>query len=195
VGEPIEQEVTLLLRQWSGGDRAALDRLIELVYPEMQKIALRYLRRERTDHTLQSTALIHEAYLKLAEREDREWTNRSHFFAVASRIIRGILVDYTRAKLAEKRGGGAAQIALDGDVAGAGPREVDLLDLDRALDALQEFDPQQSRIVEMRFFGGLSIEETAEVLGISPATVKRDWILAKTWIRRQIAGGSKTAQG
>lgn len=184
-------DVTLLLRRWSGGDRDALDELIRTVYPEMQRIALRYLQRERTDHTLQSTALVHEAFLRLVGRQETQWSNRAHFFAVASRIIRGILVDYTRTRRAQKRGAGAAQIAVDESIAGEVPREVDLLDLDRALDALQEFDPQQSQIVEMRFFGGLSNEEVAEVLGISVSTVKRDWIMAKTWLRRQTAPGGE----
>jgi RNA polymerase sigma factor (TIGR02999 family) len=184
-------DVTLLLRRWSGGDRDALDELIRTVYPEMQRIALRYLQRERTDHTLQSTALVHEAYLRLAGRQETQWSNRAHFFAVASRIIRGILVDYARTRGAQKRGAGAAQIAVDESIAGEVPREVDLLDLDRALDALQEFDPQQSQIVEMRFFGGLSNEEVAEVLGISVSTVKRDWVMAKTWLRRQTAPGGE----
>lgn len=188
-------DVTLLLRRWSGGDRDALDELIRAVYPEMQRIALRYLQRERTDHTLQSTALVHEAYLRLVGRQETQWSNRAHFFAVASRIIRGILVDYTRTRRAQKRGAGAAQIAVDESIAGEGPREVDLLDLDRALNALQEFDPQQSQIVEMRFFGGLSNEEVAEVLGISVSTVKRDWIMAKTWLRRQTAPGVEEPRG
>lgn len=182
-------DVTLLLRRWSGGDRDALDELIRVVYPEMQRIALRYLQRERTDHTLQSTALVHEAYLRLVGRQETQWSNRAHFFAVASRVIRGILVDYTRTRRAQKRGAGAAQIAVDESIAGEVPREVDLLDLDRALHALQELDPQQSQIVELRFFGGLSNEEVAEVLGISVSTVKRDWIMAKTWLRRQTAPG------
>jgi RNA polymerase sigma factor (TIGR02999 family) len=187
-----EHDVTMLLQRWSDGDRASMDQLIELVYPEMQKIALRYLQHERIDHTLQSTALVHEAYMRLVQQPDKQWANRSHFFAVASRVIRGILVDYARAKLTVKRGAGAAQISLSDAVIGQDPGEVDLLDLDNALTALQKLDPQQSQIVEMRFFGGLSIEETAEVLKISPSTVKRDWIMAKTWIRRHmgIQGGS-----
>lgn len=182
-------DVTLLLRRWSDGDRGALDELIQVVYPEMQRIALRYLQRERTNHTLQSTALVHEAYLRLVGRHATQWSNRAHFFAVASRIIRGILVDYMRTRQAQKRGAGAAQFALDESIAGEVPREVDLLDLDRALHGLQALDPQQSRIVELRFFGGLSNEEVAEVLGISVSTVKRDWIMAKTWLRRQTALG------
>lgn len=181
-----QHDVTLLLQRWTDGDRASMDRLIELVYPEMQKIALRYLQHERVDHTLQSTALVHEAYMRLVQQPDKQWANRSHFFAVASRIIRGILVDYARAKLTAKRGAGAAQISLSDAMIGQDPGEVDLLDLDNALNALQKLDPQQSQIVEMRFFGGLSIEETAEVLKVSPSTVKRDWIMAKTWIRRQM---------
>lgn len=181
-----QHDVTLLLQRWTEGDRASMDRLIELVYPEMQKIALRYLQHERVDHTLQSTALVHEAYMRLVQQPDKQWANRSHFFAVASRIIRGILVDYARAKLTAKRGAGAAQVSFSDAVIGQDPAGVDLLDLDNALNALQKLDPQQSQIVEMRFFGGLSIEETAEVLKVSPSTVKRDWIMAKTWIRRHM---------
>lgn len=184
------QDLTVLLRRWSGGDRAALDELIRAVYPELQRIALRYLQNERHSHTLQSTALVHEAYLRLAARHDVHWNDRAHFFAVAARIIRGILVDYTRSRLAQKRGAGAARIEVDESMAAEIPRQVDLLDLDRALDALQQLDPQQSQIVELRFFGGLSIEEAAEVLKISPATVKRDWVMAKAWLRRHTAPGA-----
>jgi RNA polymerase sigma factor (TIGR02999 family) len=185
-------DVTTLLARWSSGDVVALEQLTPIVYDELRRIARRHLARERRDHTLQSTALVHEAYMRLVQQPDKQWANRSHFFAVASRVIRGILVDYARAKLTVKRGAGAAQISLSDAVIGQDPGEVDLLDLDNALNALQKLDPQQSQIVEMRFFGGLSIEETAEVLKISPSTVKRDWIMAKTWIRRQmgIQGGS-----
>lgn len=185
-----QREVTLLLRRWSGGDDAALNRLIEIVYPELHRIAMRHLRQERSDPTLQCTALVHEAYLRLAHRQDCEWSDRSHFFAVASRIIRGILVDYRRARGAAKRGGGGQKIQLAEEAAGSsGSEPVDLLDLDAALTELEKLDPQQSRVVEMRFFGGLSVEETAQVLGISAATVKRDWVMAKTWIHRRLSGG------
>jgi RNA polymerase sigma factor (TIGR02999 family) len=184
------QDVTSLLRRWSEGDRASLDKLIDVVYPELHRIAMRYLQHERTDHTLQGTALVHEAYMRLVQGPEKQWANRSHFFAVAARIIRGILVDYARARLTAKRGAGIVNLALTEGLAGVEPGEVDLLDLDNALNALQKLDPQQSQIVEMRFFGGLSLEETAEVLGVSVSTVKREWIVAKTWIRRQMTGGA-----
>lgn len=180
------QDVTVLLKQWSQGDREALDRLMEKVYPEIRRIAGRYLQRERYDHTLQSTALVNEAYMRMVQSPGTDWDGRAHFFAVAARIIRSILVDYARAKQTAKRGGGAVNLALNEEIAGQPPAEVDLLDLDSALEGLHRIDLQQSRIVEMRFFGGLSIEETAAVLDISPSTVKREWILAKTWIRRHL---------
>lgn len=187
--EPHTQDVTLLLQRWSSGDRDALDRLIEIVYPELHRIAMRHLRQERPDPTLQCTALVHEAYLRLAGKREIQWSGRSHFFAVASRVIRGILVDYQRARGSAKRGGGEERVVLDEAAGASGPEPVDVLDLDLALTELEQLDPQQARIVEMRFFGGLGVEETAHVLGISPATVKRDWVLAKTWIHRRLTGG------
>lgn len=182
------QEVTVLLRRWSAGDREALDRLIEIVYPELHRIAMRHLRQERRDPTLQCTALVHEAYLRLAGKQEPQWSDRSHFFAVASKIIRGILVDYRRARASAKRGGGEERVLLEEAAVSTGQDPVDLLDLDTALTELEQLDPQQASIVEMRFFGGLGVEETAHVLGISPATVKRDWVLAKTWIHRRLSG-------
>ncbi|MCS7042885.1 MAG: sigma-70 family RNA polymerase sigma factor [Bryobacteraceae bacterium] len=187
--EPGTQDVTLLLRKWSTGDREALDRLIEIVYPELHRIAMRHLRQERADPTLQCTALVHEAYLRLVGKEEPQWSDRSHFYAVASRIIRGILVDYRRARGAAKRGGGEEKVHLEEAAGPLGQDPVDLLDLDAALTELSQLDPQQASIVEMRFFAGLGVEETAHVLGISPATVKRDWVLAKTWIHRRLSGG------
>lgn len=186
--ETLQQDVTRLLHRWNAGDRQALDRLVEIVYPELRRIAQRYLGNEQPGQTLQSTALVHEAYLRLVGKQDLHWTNRTHFFAVAARIIRGILVDYRRARSAEKRGGGAECLELADAPAPPGQDPVDLLDLDRALHDLEALDAQQARIVEMRYFAGLSIEETAHVLNVSPATVKRDWLLAKTWIRRRLSG-------
>ncbi|MEJ5367071.1 MAG: sigma-70 family RNA polymerase sigma factor [Bryobacteraceae bacterium] len=183
-----EQDVTQLLRQWNAGDRQALERLVEIVYPELRRIAQRYLSNEAPGQTLQSTALVHEAYLRLVRKQDIHWTDRSHFFAVAARIIRGILVDHRRARIAEKRGGGAERIDPADAPAPSGQDPVDLLDLDAALHELEALDPQQARIIEMRYFAGLSIEETAHVLNVSPATVKRDWLVAKTWIRRRLSG-------
>lgn len=193
--ESNQQDVTRLLHRWNAGDKSALDQLVEVVYPELRRIALRYLSNERPGNTLQSTALVHEAYLRLVGKQDLHWQDRSHFFAVAARIIRGILVDHRRARGAEKRGGGAVRADLEEVRAGPGQEPVDLLDLDRALHELEQLDRQQARIVEMRYFGGLSIEETAHVLGVSPATVKRDWILAKTWIRRRLSGAAPPTDG
>jgi RNA polymerase sigma factor (TIGR02999 family) len=180
-------DLTQLLVQWRAGDRTALDRLMPLVYDELHLIAGRYLSRERPGHTLQSTALVHEAYLRLVDQTRSDWESRTHFFAVAATIIRNILVDHARARQTAKRGGPAPALALDEALAVPNKRDLDLVALDDALTSLSRLDPQQGRIVELRFFGGLSIEETADVLEISPSTVKRDWILAKAWIFRAIA--------
>jgi RNA polymerase sigma factor (TIGR02999 family) len=186
---PEPSDLTRLLRDWSGGRSEALTRLVELVYPELRRIAAQHLSRERPGHTLQPTALVNEAYLRLAQQgPGKQWTDRTHFFAVAARIVRAVLVDHARARLAAKRGAGAISVELS-EAAGQVPAPpVDLLDLDAALEALEHLDAQQSRIVELRHFAGLSIEETAGALGISPATVKRDWVVAKTWIRRHMNG-------
>ena len=193
MGESGQHEVTRLLQQWGSGDGKALDELIELVYPELHRIAARYLQ-GRPGQTLQSTALVHEAYLRLLGRQDVHWSDRTHFYAVAARIIRGILVDHYRAQRAEKRGGDAEKVTLDAFAASSPAADlVDLLDLDTALRELEQLDPQQARIVELRYFAGLSIEETAHVAGVSPATVKRDWLLAKAWIRRRLSGGPAPA--
>lgn len=178
--------VTQLLTQWRSGDRTALDRLMPLVYDELRVIAARYLRNERGGHTLQSTALVNEAYMRLLDSH-ADWQNRAHFFAVAARIIRGLLVDHARARLASKRGGGNLTLSLDEAIAVPHNREFHLIAVDDALTSLSRMDEQQGRIVELRFFGGLTIEETSEVLQISPSTVKRDWILAKTWILRELS--------
>jgi RNA polymerase sigma factor (TIGR02999 family) len=182
-------DLTRLLRDWASGQPQALPRIVELVYPELRRIAAQHLSRERPGHTLQPTALVNEAYLRLAQQgPGKQWTDRTHFFAVAARIVRSVLVDHARARLAAKRGAGAINVELS-EAAGQVPAPpVDLLDLDAALEALEHLDAQQSRIVELRHFAGLSIEETAGVLGISPATVKRDWVVAKTWIRRHMNG-------
>jgi RNA polymerase sigma factor (TIGR02999 family) len=174
---------------WSNGDRSALEALMPLVYDELHRLASRYLSRERPGHTLQSTALVHEAYLRLIDQREVRWQNRSHFFGVAAQMIRRILVDHARSHQAAKRGAGAVKLSLDEAVAAAGQgRDVDLVALDDALNRLAQFDLQQGRIVELRFFAGLSIEETAEVLHISPATVKRDWVMAKAWLFREMTG-------
>jgi len=180
------QEISVILKDWSEGNRASADRLLSLVYDELRKIAGQYLKKEKSDHTLQPTALVHEAYMKLIDISDISWNDRAHFFAVSANIMRHILVDHARAKLAEKRGGDAQRISLeDADSLSSEP-DIDLLAVDEALNELAKFDEQQSRIVELRFFGGLTIEETAHVAGISPATVKREWAMAKAWLHRKL---------
>jgi len=183
-----QQDVTRLLVNWSKGDQQALEDLTPLVYGELRRLAGRYLRRERSDHTLQSTALVHEAYLRLVDQRNVQWQNRAHFFGVAAQLIRRILVDYARSHQTLKRGAGACKLSLDEAIGAPEKRDLNVVALDDALDDLAKIDPQQSRIVELRFFAGLSIEETAEVLKISPATVKRDWVVAKAWLYRNISG-------
>lgn len=183
-----DHEVTRLLHEWADGDQRAQTRLWELVYPELHRIAAHHLHGERRNHILQPTALVNEAYLRLAKHPNQHWHDRIHFFAVAARIVRRILVDHARARLTTKRGAGAMTVALSVSDARVAPMEVDLLDLDAALGALEQLDAQQSRLVELRYFGGLSIEETADVLRVSASSVKRDWLIAKTWLRRQMLG-------
>jgi len=186
---PNPGEVTQLLAEWQGGDRSSLDRLIPLVYRELHVIACRFLQKENPGHTLQCTALVHEAYLRLVDQSRTTWRNRAHFFGVAANIIRNILVDHARARSAAKRGGPMPALSLDEAIAIPLDRDLELIAVDDALMDLSRFDPQQSRIVELRFFAGLTIDETAEVLGISESTVKRDWIMAKTWIVRALSQG------
>jgi RNA polymerase sigma factor (TIGR02999 family) len=186
------EDITQILQEVSGGNREAPARLMPLVYDELRRLADHYLRRERPDHTLQPTALVHEAYLKLVDQTRVDWQNRAHFFGVAAQLMRRILVDHARRHQAEKRGGFQQKLTLDEAVDYSQTRDVDLVKLDDALTALAKFDARQSRIVELRFFGGLTIEETAEALGISPATVKVDWSMAKAWLRREIGGGGDT---
>lgn len=184
---PSQEEVTQLLNQWSEGDQAALDRLFPFVYDELRRLANAYLRRERPGHTLQSTALVHEAYLRLVGQREIRWQNRAHFFGIAAQVIRHILVDHARGRISAKRGGGAVNLSLDEGLAVPNKQDLDVVALDDALQGLAKIDPQQSRIVELRFFGGLSIEETAEVVGVSTATVKRDWSVAKAWLYREVS--------
>ena len=184
---PREMDVTRLLAEWNGGDRGALDKLVPLVYDELHRIASRQLAGRGGPHTLQSTALVNEAYVRLASKSSVAWNDRTHFFAVAARIIRGVLVDHARARLAGKRGSGEISLDLETAEPATEPRAVDLLALDEILERLGHFDPQQATIVELRFFSGLSIEETAGVLGISSATVKRDWTMARTWIFKELS--------
>ncbi len=182
------RDVTELLVNWSNGDQQALQELTPLVYDELRRLAGRYLRRERPDHTLQSTDLVHEAYLRLIDQRSVRWQNRAHFFAIAAQLIRRILVDHARSRHALKRGAAPLRLTLDEALASSQGHDLDLVALDEALQNLARLDTQQSRIVELRFFGGLSIEETAEALRISPATVKRDWTTAKAWLYRDLGG-------
>ena len=178
-----------MLANWSKGDESALAQLMPLVHAELRRIAQRQMGRERAGHTLQATALVNEAYLKLAGEGSFEWHDRAHFFAVCAQVMRHILIDHARAHARDKRGGGAIQVSLnDGAIIDAGPAE-DVVALDEALRELETLDPQKGRIVELRYFGGLTIEETAEVLGISPRTVRREWRRAKAWLFRMISEG------
>jgi len=185
------QQITDLLQAWSDGDQAALERLMPLVYDELHRLAKRYMRRERSGHTLQTTALINEAYLRLIERSHTRWENRAHFFAISAQLMRQILVDFARTRRSRKRGGEEFQVSLGEALAVPVKRDADLVALDDALRALAAIDERKSRIVELRFFGGLSEEETAEALKISPATVRRDWKVAKVWLLREMKRGQK----
>lgn len=185
-------EVTELLVRWRGGDREALDSLLPLVYDELRRIARHYLQGERTGHTLQSTALVNEAYVRLVAQDFPEWQNRAHFFAVAAQLMRQILVDYARSHRAAKRGGDLCKVTLNEAEDLPFTADVDVIALDEALKELSQMDQQQSRVVELKFFAGLSSEDTAEVLGISPSTVKRDWITARAWLYRELDRSSVT---
>lgn len=181
-------DVTALLRAWGEGDPAALDALLPVVYRELHRQAERYMRAQPPGHTLQATGLVHEAYLRLVNRKQVDWSGRAHFFGVAAKAMRSILVDHARARNAAKRGGGAGQLTLTDLEASDGFEvgEIGVLDLDEAITRLTELDPRKGSLVELRYFGGLSIEETGKVLGISPATVKREWRTARAWLRREL---------
>ena len=180
-------DVTQLLLDWSNGDAESLNKLLPIVYQELRRLASHYIQQERPDHTLQATALVHEAYLKLIDTKDVRWQNRAHFFGVMAKVMRHILVDLARRRRAEKRGGGN-KVPLDEAIELPGVKEdVNMVALDEALTRLAENDEQQSQIVELRYFAGLTIAETAEVLGISPATVKRDWEMARAWLHLEIS--------
>jgi len=183
-------DVTGLLLSWRQGDAGALDRLVPLVYDELRRVARRHLRRERPGHSLQATALVHEVYLRLVDVDRMTLKSRTHFFAVAARLMRQILVDHARRKGAGKRGGGVTMMSLDEVSPAAQTSNVDVLALDQALDALSSFDPQQCRVVELRFFAGLNIDEAAEALGISTATVEREWAMAKAWLYQRLSVGA-----
>lgn len=184
--QPPTDELTQLLIAWSEGDRAALDKLMPLIHEELRRLAHHYMSRERSGHTLQTTALVNEAYLRMVNRKGAHWQNRAHFFAIAAQSMRSILVDHARGLAYAKRGGGARKIALDEALVVSQERAGEVLALDDALALLAKIDTKQSRIVELRFFGGLTIEETAEVLDLSPATIKREWTTAKAWLYHQL---------
>ena len=184
---PQPQEVTQLLVAWSNGDRVARDRLMAVVYPELHRLAHHYMKRESPGHTLQTSALVNEAFLRLVDQREVQWRNRAHFFGIAAQMMRRILVDYARNRHYAKRGGGKPTLSLEEALIISDERSAEVVDLDETLERLAEIDQRKSQIVELRFFGGLSIEETAEVLDVSPGTVMRDWTLAKAWLRREMS--------
>jgi RNA polymerase sigma-70 factor (ECF subfamily) len=179
--------VTQLLQQLSGGNQAAMDALMPLVYKELKRIAGGQLRNERPGHTLQATALVHEAYLKLVDQRETSWQNRAQFFAVAAQAMRRILLDYAKSRKRDKRGGGVAHATLDEALLVGADRSSDLIEIDEALTRLEALDVRQAKVVELRFFGGLSVDETAEAMGISAPTVKREWAMARAWLHRELA--------
>lgn len=186
----IQQEITHLLLKWSKGDTDALDQLVPMVYPELRRMARRYMGRENSQHTLQTSALINEAYLRLIDQQAVEWQDRAHFFAVAAQVMRHILVDHARKYRYAKRGAGAKHINLDDAAVVIQERAAEFVALDEALNGLSRIDPRKSRIVELRFFGGLTAEETAEVMKLSRITVMREWRAAKAWLFREISGNA-----
>lgn len=189
---PSSDQVTDLLSRWRSGDRAALDALMPLVYGELRILARHYLRSERPNHTLQSTALVHELFVRLVGQHPPEWKDRAHFYGIAARLMRQILVDHARTHQASKRGGDALTVTLQDDLVAAKTIDLDILALDHALTNLNELNPQLSQIVELRFFSGLSIEDTSEVMGMSPATVKRSWTAARAWLFRELDRGDRS---
>ena len=182
MSQQVSENITQLLIDLSNGDRNAVDLLLPVIYDELRKLAANYLRRERPDHTLQPTALVHEAYIRLVDQTRVNWQNRAHFFGVAAQLMRRLLVDHARRHNAEKRGQNFQKISLDENIDKAGERSTMLVALDDALQALAQFDEQKARVVELRYFGGLSIEETADVMGVTPTTIKRHWRFAKAWL-------------
>jgi RNA polymerase sigma factor (TIGR02999 family) len=193
--EALTHDVTQLLLEWSNGDQSALDKLVSVVDRELRRLAHHYMSRERAGHTLQTTALVNEAFVRLVNRKSVQWQNRAHFFGIAAQLMRTILVDHARSHTCAKRGGGAGKLELDEALAVSQQKAAEVIALDDALNALALIDPQQSRIVELRFFGGLTVEEAAEVLHISPATIKREWSSAKAWLYRELQPqkGTKTS--
>jgi RNA polymerase sigma-70 factor, ECF subfamily len=191
-GELNTNDISMLLRAWSDGDQSALQSLTPILYRELRRLAHHYMERERSGHTLQTTALVNEAYIRLVDYKRMQWQDRAHFFAVAAQVMRRILVDHARSHNI-KRGAGVQHVALDDVAVVSADRTGDLVALDDAMNALARLDPRKVQIIEMRFFGGLSVEETAAVLKVSPATVRRDWSIAKFWLYRELGGG--TADG
>jgi RNA polymerase sigma factor (TIGR02999 family) len=192
---PSPADVTRLLVAWRGGEASALDRLLPLVYAQLHEVAHRYMRDERPNHPLQTTALVHEAYLRLIDVERVDWQSRNHFLAIAARMMRRVLVEAARRRNADKRGGDASHVALDEAFVPAPERSADLLALDDALEHLAALAPRKARVVELRYFGGLTVEETATVLEVSAETVMRDWRMAKLWLQRDLAGATDTPGG
>lgn len=188
---PTLDDVSALLVAWGRGDAAAREKLIPLVYEQLRRVAARHVRGERRCHTFQATAVVHEVYLRLVQQKRARWQNRAQFFAVASRLIRRILVDHAREHSTVKRGGGMWKVELAEDVAAGGSRDLELIGLDDALEELRRLDERQLQVVEMRFFGGLSIEQTADVLGLSTATVNREWGMARVWLKRRLREGAQ----
>jgi len=191
---PSLDEVTQLLLDWSNGNEAALERLTPLVYEELHRLAHRHMRRERPGHTLQTSALVNEAYVRLIDQQSVHWQNRAQFYSIASRLMRRILVDHARAHNRRKRGGGALQVSLDEAAVVSQERAAELIALDEALSSLAAIDQRKTQVVELRFFGGMSVEETAEVLKVSAVTVMRDWSTAKAWLKRAIDTGMTSAE-
>jgi RNA polymerase sigma-70 factor, ECF subfamily len=188
-------DVTLLLSELVKGDEAAASKLFPLLYDELRRLAGNYMRRERGDHTLQPTALVHEAYLKLVQQRSIDWQGRAHFFGIAARVMRTILVDHARGHLRDKRGGGQRLVPIDEVLVFAPEQSAELVRLDQAVERLTKIDPRQGKIVELRFFGGLTVEQAADVLGISPKTVKRDWSMAKAWLHGELKKNHDEVQG
>jgi len=193
-GEPAAEDISSLLRAWSDGDQSALERLTPVVYDELHRLARRYMKGERSGHSLQTTALVNEAYMRLVDYERMQWQNRAHFFAVSAQLMRRILVEHAR-RHNLKRGGGVQHVSLDEVSMLDRGQDADLVALDDAMNGLARIDPRKVQVVEMRFFGGLSVEETAEVLKVSPVTVKRDWRAARAWLYRELAGGTDDGLG
>ena len=195
---PSPEEITQILHSWRHGSREALERLIPLVHRELSALASRQLAREWRHGRLQTTSVVNEAYMKLFDQRDVDWQNRGHFFAIAAQVMRRILVDHARRDLREKRGGGAVHVELENAEGLPQDTPVDVVDtlaLNRALEKLEELDPDQARVVELRFFGGLTVDETAAVLAVSPATIKREWAMAKSWLYRELTGGAAPVDG